>query len=200
MKRKRKNNIEIEDVAVRECAGRAQTLSAASKTRKPPLPSLTPLFLLRPLSPLRPPKKTMICCSARTRNDIAAPNDYTKEGGERTRCGGGIDLGGRAGDRGMGLLGKKEKSCCRRRLLSGAGSRVEQGSPPPCPRRRMIRVLQPHIITATTIINISRWNMRNLLLHLSWKEYIVDQAGLKLAFRAIFYALLHVSCVTRVLS
>ena len=110
--------------------------------------------------------------------------------------GGEIDFGGRAGDR--EALMKERKSCCRC-LLSGAGSRAD-GPPPPHPRcRMMIRVLQPHIITATTIINISRWNMRNLLLHLSWKEYIVDQAGLKLAFRAIFYALLHVS-VTRVLS
>ena len=64
--------------------------------------------------------------------------------------------------------------------LSGFGSRAKR--PPPLsshlPSPMMIRVLQPHIITATTIINISRWNMRNLLLHLSWKEYIVDQAGL----------------------
>jgi hypothetical protein len=37
------------------------------------------------------------------------------------------------------------------------------------------RVLQPHI--TTTIINISRWNMRNLLLHLPWKE-IYYHAGL----------------------
>ena len=136
-----------------------QPLSAASKENEPPPPTrsaarrrLPPAAAAAPL----PENDDLLARSLEEMILLLLPMTA-----KRAR-GGAAELADGPGGRGARGFHRVAAAVCRARV-AGLGRRRRS-------RRRMIRVLQPHIITATTIINISRWNMRNLLLHLSWKE------------------------------